>query len=127
MQMMDICTPELPESNLSATVSRIYVSEGERVVADQVLLDIETDKVVLEVVAPYDGTIQGVEVTLGQELLPQQRVCKLVDITDTLPSQTEANIHSTVSDEVDQPQSNVSTLIIPVLLVFAILALFVLL
>ena len=127
MQMMDICTPELPESNLSATVSRIYVSEGERVVADQILLDIETDKVVLEVVAPYDGTIQGVEVTLGQELLPQQRVCKLVDITDTLPSQTEANIHSTVSDEVDQPQSNVSTLIIPVLLVFAILALFVLL
>lgn len=127
MQMMDICTPELPESNLSATVSRIYVSEGERVVADQILLDIETDKVVLEVVAPYDGTIQGVEVTLGQELLPQQRVCQLVDITDTLPSQTEANIHSTVSDEVDQPQSNVSTLIIPVLLVFAILALFVLL
>ena len=127
MQMMDICTPELPESNLSATVSRIYVSEGERVVADQILLDIETDKVVLEVVAPYDGTIQGVEVTLGQELLPQQRVCQLVDITDTLPSQTEANIHSTVSDEVDQPQSNVSTLIIPVFLVFAILALFVLL
>lgn len=127
MQMMDICTPELPESNLSATVSRIYVSEGEHVVADQILLDIETDKVVLEVVAPYDGTIQGVEVTLGQELLPQQRVCQLVDITDTLPSQTEANIHSTVSDEVDQPQSNVSTLIIPVLLVFAILALFVLL
>ena len=127
MQMMDICTPELPESNLSATVSRIYVSEGERVVADQILLDIETDKVVLEVVAPYDGTIQGVEVTLGQELLPQQRVCQLVDITDTFPPQTEANIHSTVSDEVDQPQSNVSTLIIPVLLVFAILALFVLL
>lgn len=127
MQMMDICTPELPESNLSATVSRIYVSEGERVVADQILLDIETDKVVLEVVAPYDGTIQGVEVTLGQELLPQQRVCQLVDITDTLPPQTEANIHSTVSDEVDQSQSNVSTLIIPVLLVFAILALFVLL
>ena len=127
MQMMDICTPELPESNLSATVSRIYVSEGERVVADQILLDIETDKVVLEVVAPYDGTIQGVEVTLGQELLPQQRVCQLVDITDTFPPQTEANIHSTVSDEVDQSQSNVSTLIIPVLLVFAILALFVLL
>jgi 2-oxoglutarate dehydrogenase E2 component (dihydrolipoamide succinyltransferase) len=54
---IDIKVPQLPESVADATVATWHVKPGDKVTRDQNLVDIETDKVVLEVVAPEDGVI----------------------------------------------------------------------
>ena len=54
---VDIKVPVLPESVADATIATWHVQPGESVSRDQNLVDIETDKVVLEVVAPEDGVM----------------------------------------------------------------------
>ena len=48
----DIKAPQFPESVADGTVATWHKQEGEAVKRDELLVDIETDKVVLEVVAP---------------------------------------------------------------------------
>jgi len=54
---IDIKVPQLPESVADATIATWHVKPGDKVSRDQNLVDIETDKVVLEVVAPADGIL----------------------------------------------------------------------
>lgn len=72
--MADIKAPVFPESVADGTIVEWHVSEGEQVNRDDVLAEIETDKVVLEVVAPDNGVVtkivKGVdEVVLSDELI----------------------------------------------------------
>ena len=74
--MIEIKAPEFPESIADGEVATWHVAEGEAVKRDQVLVDIETDKVVLEVVAPADGVLvrivkQEGETVLAEEMLGQ--------------------------------------------------------
>jgi 2-oxoglutarate dehydrogenase E2 component (dihydrolipoamide succinyltransferase) len=71
--MADIMTPALGESVTEATVAKWTKKTGDAVKKDELLLELETDKVSLEVVAPEDGTLQidaeaGATVTPGQKL-----------------------------------------------------------
>ena len=50
----DIKAPQFPESVADGTVATWHKKEGEAVKRDELLVDIETDKVVLEVVAPSE-------------------------------------------------------------------------
>lgn len=52
---MDIKAPTFPESITEGTVAQWHKQPGESVRRDELLADIETDKVVIEVVAPDDG------------------------------------------------------------------------
>lgn len=56
----DITVPQLPESVSDATVARWTKSRGDHVQRDEVLVELETDKVVLEVPAPADGVLEEV-------------------------------------------------------------------
>ena len=60
-EKMNVTVPQLPESVSDATISAWHVKEGDEVKRDQNLVDIETDKVVLEVVAPADGVLVKIE------------------------------------------------------------------
>jgi 2-oxoglutarate dehydrogenase E2 component (dihydrolipoamide succinyltransferase) len=53
----DITVPQLPESVSDATVATWNRQAGEAVQRDEVLVELETDKVVLEVPAPADGVL----------------------------------------------------------------------
>ncbi len=53
----DIVTPTFPESIQEGTVAKWHKRPGEPASRDEVLVDIETDKVVIEVVAPVDGSL----------------------------------------------------------------------
>ena len=70
----EILTPVLPESVADATVVSWSKKVGDAVKQDEVLVEIETDKVVLEVPAPVDGVLTeilqdaGATVTSGQLL-----------------------------------------------------------
>ncbi len=55
--MSDIKAPVFPESIADGTVATWHKKVGEACTRDEVLADIETDKVVLEVVAPADGVL----------------------------------------------------------------------
>ncbi len=61
---IEIKAPTFPESVADGTIATWHKKPGEAVSRDELLVDIETDKVVLEVVAPEDGVI---EVILKQE------------------------------------------------------------
>ena len=57
MSLIAIKTPMLPESVSDATVVTWHKQTGEHVIQDENLLDLETDKVVLEVPAPQSGVL----------------------------------------------------------------------
>ena len=60
-EKMEVKVPQLPESVSDATISTWHVKAGDAVKRDQNLVDIETDKVVLEVVAPADGVLAEIK------------------------------------------------------------------
>jgi 2-oxoglutarate dehydrogenase E2 component (dihydrolipoamide succinyltransferase) len=75
-QVIDIVVPVLPESVADATIASWHVAEGDSVTRDQNLVDIETDKVVLEVVAQADGVIGKIihgegDTVLGAQVIGQ--------------------------------------------------------
>jgi 2-oxoglutarate dehydrogenase E2 component (dihydrolipoamide succinyltransferase) len=55
--IIEVQVPQLSESVAEATLSTWHIKEGDAVVRDQNLIDIETDKVVLELPAPGAGVI----------------------------------------------------------------------
>jgi 2-oxoglutarate dehydrogenase E2 component (dihydrolipoamide succinyltransferase) len=64
----DIVVPTLGESVTTATVSRWLKKQGDAVKADEPLLELETDKVSVEVNAPASGTLAAVHVQDGAEV-----------------------------------------------------------
>nr|WP_299245513.1 2-oxoglutarate dehydrogenase complex dihydrolipoyllysine-residue succinyltransferase [uncultured Halomonas sp.] len=64
----DVKAPSFPESIQEGTVSTWHKKVGESVKRDEVLADIETDKVVLEVVAPADGELAEIKVEEGGQV-----------------------------------------------------------
>jgi 2-oxoglutarate dehydrogenase E2 component (dihydrolipoamide succinyltransferase) len=70
--MSEIKAPEFPESIADGEIAAWHVSVGEAVKRDQILVDIETDKVVLEVVAPADGQITEILKNEGDTILAEE-------------------------------------------------------
>ena len=62
----EIKSPTFPESVVDGTVANWLKKEGETVRQDEVIAEIETDKVVLEVVAPFDGSITKIYKQAGE-------------------------------------------------------------
>ncbi|WMN61518.1 2-oxoglutarate dehydrogenase complex dihydrolipoyllysine-residue succinyltransferase [Pseudoalteromonas xiamenensis] len=75
---VDIKVPVLPESVADATIATWHVQPGEAVKRDQNLVDIETDKVVLEVVATEDGVMGEHIHAEGETVLAEQIIGKLI-------------------------------------------------
>jgi 2-oxoglutarate dehydrogenase E2 component (dihydrolipoamide succinyltransferase) len=71
-ESVEIKVPVLPESVADATIATWHVQPGEAISRDQNLVDIETDKVVLEVVAPADGTLSDILAQEGDTVLAEQ-------------------------------------------------------
>jgi 2-oxoglutarate dehydrogenase E2 component (dihydrolipoamide succinyltransferase) len=72
--MTDIMTPALGESVTEATVARWAKQAGESVKRDELLVELETDKVSLEVVAPEDGVLSAIDADEGATVVPGQRL-----------------------------------------------------
>ncbi|MBF2718967.1 2-oxoglutarate dehydrogenase complex dihydrolipoyllysine-residue succinyltransferase [Psychrobacter sp. NG254] len=74
--MADIKAPVFPESVADGTIVEWHVTEGQQVNRDDLLAEIETDKVVLEVVAPDNGVLTKIvkqvdDTVLSDELIAQ--------------------------------------------------------
>ncbi len=75
--MIELLVPELPESVADATVATWLKKVGDFVERDEVLVEIETDKVVLEVPASVSGVLQEIIEEEGATVLSKQLLGKL--------------------------------------------------
>src|SRR5690242_7932820 len=62
---IEIKVPAMGESVTEATVARWFKKEGDSVARDEPLLELETDKVTVEVPAPAAGAIESISVKAG--------------------------------------------------------------
>ncbi len=74
---IEILVPDLPESVADATVATWHKQPGDFVERDEVLVDIETDKVVLEVPAPESGILEAIVEVEGATVLSKQLLAKI--------------------------------------------------
>ncbi|WP_165431150.1 MULTISPECIES: 2-oxoglutarate dehydrogenase complex dihydrolipoyllysine-residue succinyltransferase [Atlantibacter] len=77
MSSVDILVPDLPESVADATVATWHKKPGDAVTRDEVLVEIETDKVVLEVPASADGILDTVLEEEGTTVTSRQILGRL--------------------------------------------------
>jgi 2-oxoglutarate dehydrogenase E2 component (dihydrolipoamide succinyltransferase) len=71
---IEIKAPTFPESVADGTIASWYKEVGETVLRDELIVDIETDKVVLEVVAPADGVITSIVKIAGDTVLSDELI-----------------------------------------------------
>jgi 2-oxoglutarate dehydrogenase E2 component (dihydrolipoamide succinyltransferase) len=77
--MADIMTPALGESVTEATVARWAKKAGDAVRKDEILVELETDKVSLEVAAPSDGTLSEISAEEGVTVGPGAVLGKITE------------------------------------------------
>ena len=71
---IEVKVPVLPESVSDAVIAAWHKKAGDAVSRDENLLDLETDKVVLEVPSPLDGVIKEIKVEAGATVTSQQLI-----------------------------------------------------
>lgn len=97
---IEIKAPTFPESVADGTVATWHKQPGEAVQRDELIVDIETDKVVLEVVAPADGALKNIlkgegDVVLSDEVLA---IFEAGAVADAAPAAAEAPAAETADD-----------------------------
>jgi len=75
--IIDIKVPTLPESVPDATLLEWKKNVGSPVIRDEILVELETDKVVLEVIAPQNGVLQEILKQNGQQVQASDVIAKL--------------------------------------------------
>ena len=74
---IEILVPDLPESVADATVATWHKQPGDVIERDEVLVDIETDKVILEVPAPESGILEAIIELEGATVLSKQLIARI--------------------------------------------------
>jgi len=77
MAMIDVVVPQLSESVSEATLMNWKKQAGEAVAADEILIEIETDKVVLEVPAPSSGVLAEIVKGDGSTVTSGELIAKI--------------------------------------------------
>lgn len=98
---MEIRVPELPESVADAVIASWLKKEGDYIKAEEPLLELETDKVVLEVTSPAAGILSNVRYQQGDTVLAEQVLAEL--IPQEAPAETPAK--TTPPQEHEPPMS----------------------
>ena len=85
---IEIKAPTLPESVPDGTIATWYKQVGDSVTRDELLVDIETDKVVIEVVSPTDGVLQEILKETGDTIVSNQAIGTVVagEVTASAPA-----------------------------------------
>jgi 2-oxoglutarate dehydrogenase E2 component (dihydrolipoamide succinyltransferase) len=99
---IEVLVPHLPESVADATLSAWHKQPGETVKKDENLVDLETDKVVLEVPAPEDGVLKTINQPDGATVTSGD-VLAVID--------TESSAQETVSPEKPTAQAEAPAVI----------------
>lgn len=118
---IEIKAPQLPESVPDGTIASWYKKPGEAVKRDELLVDIETDKVVIEVVSPSDGVLEKIlkdsgDVIVSHEVIAVVKAGAVADqpATDDKPQAAEDDKPATDSAaSTSQPDSGAEPVLSP--------------
>lgn len=106
---IEIKAPTFPESVADGTVATWHKKPGEAVKRDELIVDIETDKVVLEVVAPADGSIAEIIKGEGETILSNEVIARFVEgavgapVAASAPAAPVASAPATSADKPVNP------------------------
>ncbi|MCS6787438.1 MAG: dihydrolipoyllysine-residue succinyltransferase [Thiobacillaceae bacterium] len=107
---IEVKTPEFSESVHKGTLLEWRKQPGEQVARDEVLAEVETDKVILEVAAPADGWLAEIRVPAGAEVQADEVLAILeteatAGVSAPQPQQaaTEAELSSAAPPAAPQP------------------------
>ena len=95
---IEIKAPTLPESVPDGTIATWHKGVGETVKRDELLVDIETDKVVIEVVAPCDGTLEKITRNTGETIVSDELIGSLSDEPASTSKPTQEQAEQTPSE-----------------------------
>jgi 2-oxoglutarate dehydrogenase E2 component (dihydrolipoamide succinyltransferase) len=103
---IEIKAPAFPESVADGVVSAWHKVAGESVTRDELLVEIETDKVVMEVVAPAPGVIEAILVGEGETILSETLLAILVEGETAEVPQAAAPKATAASDHDESVSAN---------------------
>ena len=112
MAIVEVKVPQLSESVAEATMLQWKKKVGDSVAADEILIEIETDKVVLEVPAPSAGVLSEILVTDGGTVAAEQLIARIDTdgkVAAAAPAAAQAKAAATATAPVAQasaPTSN---------------------
>ena len=108
----EIKSPTFPESVADGTIANWVKKEGEAVSQDEVIAEIETDKVVLEVLAPSDGKISKIHKNEGDTVLSAELIGEFISgdseelktqtVKEEKPIETSPDLESSQDHLVDK-------------------------
>ena len=97
----EVKSPTFPESVADGTIANWVKKEGEKVQQDEVIAEIETDKVVLEVVAPFDGVISKIHKPAGEIVQSAELIAEFEKVSDhAADNEAEQHPEPTLKTEV---------------------------
>lgn len=102
---MDIKAPSFPESVSEGTIGAWHVSVGQFVKRDTLLVEIETDKVVMEVVALADGVLRAINKETGATVLSDEVIGVFEEGAGAASVQPAAPVASGAPAASEQPES----------------------
>lgn len=100
----EVKVPVLPESVSDATIASWHKKVGDAVKRDENLVDLETDKVVLEVPSPVDGVLKEIKFQAGDTVTSQQ-VVALIEEGAVAEAGDEKPAASAEEKKADAPQA----------------------
>ena len=104
---IEIKSPTFPESVADGTVANWLKKEGENVEQDEVIAEIETDKVVLEVVAPTNGVLTKIVKNEGDIVNSSEVIGVFIESSEADDVETEDDVSP--PDEVAKEEAKVVT------------------
>ena len=102
---VDIIMPRLGLTMEEGTIVRWHAAEGDRVAQGQVLLDVETDKVTVEVEAPATGVMGSVLVNEGQKVPVGTLLGRIAAEDEILRSAQNDSVRQQIDNEAGQNDS----------------------
>ena len=96
--MIEIKAPQFPESITDGEIASWHFAVGDEVRRDQVLVEVETDKVVLEVVAPADGKLTAIHKQEGDTVLAEELLAEFTEMAPGLSSSEEPSSEAPPAD-----------------------------
>ena len=102
---IEVKVPVLPESVSDAVIAAWHKKVGDAVKRDENLLDLETDKVVLEVPSPTDGVLKEIKFQAGDSVTSQQIVA-VIEAGAVAPVAAEAPKAAVEAAKAAPPQSS---------------------
>lgn len=104
---IEVKVPVLPESVADATIAAWHKKVGDKVTRDENLVDLETDKVVLEVPSPVDGVLTEILFQQGDTVSSSQVLAKIAEgqaaATPSASSEEKAVAEAGTTDEKTSP------------------------